>query len=166
MKAQILKTEEIRQSQGRDYNPQIWDEKINRFLKYKDVTFYVVPKGDNAYDYDRYFVEYTLEDGLRLFKPFGYSESLTNGGFFRLDKINVTSNGKSIQDVVDLAQDGKKEEANKLMNDLKDSIFFDITYGKFYNQETDSMITIGTCDESRKWMIDRSLNHGLVFTKG
>ena len=166
MKAQILTTEQIRNSQGRDYNPSIWDEKINRHLKYKDVIFYVSPKDEDCYQYDRYFVEYTLDEGLRLFKSFGYSESLTSGGFFRLDKTNVTVDGKTIADVVELAQDNKTDEAKELMNDLDNSIFVNIAYGKFYNGKTDSMVMIGNCKDSRDWMIERCVKYGLTFTKG
>jgi len=165
MKAQILTTEQIIKSQGRDYNPSIWDEKINRHLKYKDVIFYVSPKSEDGFDYDRYFVEYTLDEGLRLFKSFGYSESLTSGGFFRLDKEFVSIDGKTMLDVVELAKDNKTDEAMALMNDLNNSIFLNIAYGKFYNGKTDSMVVIGNCKESRDWMIERCVKHGLTFTK-
>lgn len=166
MKTQILTTEEIRNSQGRDYNPSTWDEKINRYLKYKDVIFYVSPKSEDGFDYDRYFVEYTLDEGLRLFKSFGYSESLTSGGFFRLDKEFVSEDGKTIADVVELAKADKRDEAIALMDYINNSIFVNIAYGKFYNEETDSMVMIGNCKESRDWMIDRCVKHGLTFTKG
>lgn len=166
MKTQILTVDEIRNSQGRDYNPQIWDEKINRYLKFDDVVFYVSPKGEDGYEYDRYFVEYTLDDGLRLFKSFGYSESLTNGGFYRLDKVNVTSDGKTILDVVELSKENKIEEAEALIDELDNSIFFNITYGKFYNEATNSMVVIGNNEDARKWMINRCINHKLTFTKG
>ena len=73
MIAKILTADEIRQSEGRNYNPQVWDSNIDRMLNsYKDVVFYKVDK-DNLYSYDRYFVEYTLDEGLRLFGRFSYS---------------------------------------------------------------------------------------------
>lgn len=73
MKAIILTADEIRNSSGRNYNPQVWDSKIERMItNYKDVVFYLVEK-DDVYGYDRYFVEYTSPEGLRLFSSFGYS---------------------------------------------------------------------------------------------
>lgn len=166
MKAQILTVEQIRNSQGREYNPSIWDESISRYLKYKDVIFYVSPKSEDGFDYDRYFVEYTLDEGLRLFGSFGYSASLTSGGFYRLDKEFVSEDGKTILDVVELAKEDKKDEAMALMDAINNSIFVNISYGKFYNGKTDSMVVIGNCKESRDWMIERCVKYGLTFTKG
>jgi hypothetical protein len=97
MKATIITTEDLRNCDGRDYNPQVWETNINRMTQnYKDVVFYHVPKGD-GYDYDRYYVEYTLPEGLRLFSDFGYGGSLTSGGFYRLDKNEVTADGRNPQ---------------------------------------------------------------------
>jgi hypothetical protein len=168
MKATILTTEQIRACEGKNYNPQIWDNNINRMLKYSDVVFYHVSKGD-GYDYDRYFVEYTLPEGLRLFASFGYSSSLTSGDFYRLDKTAITEDGRTYASLVDLVNSGKNDEAKQLGQQLMTATKFDISYGKFSMETEDGkvdMVTIGTSEKARAWMIERSTKYGLTFTKG
>lgn len=80
MKAIRLTAEQMKKDDGREYHPHIWEEGVKRMMKYKNVEFFKVAKGD-GYDYDRHFVAYTLPEGLRLFKRFGYSDSISNGGF-------------------------------------------------------------------------------------
>lgn len=165
MIAQILTTDEIRSCEGREYNPQSWETNIDRMVdNYKDVVFYHVAKG-NGYDYDRYFVEYTLPEGLRLFGSFSYSNSITSGGFYRLDKSQV-ANGMNWNDVAELVKNGKLDEAMKMTEILNESKLVDISYGKFYNQATDEMVMIGTTKEARAWMTERSKEQGMTFTKG
>jgi hypothetical protein len=165
MIAQILTTDEIRSCEGREYNPQTWETNIDRMVdNYKDVVFYHVAKGD-GYDYDRYFVEYTLPEGLRLFGSFSYSNSITSGGFYRLDKSQV-ANGMNWNDVAELVKNGKLDEAMKMTEILNESKLVDISYGKFYNQATDEMVMIGTTKEARAWMTERSIKYDMTFTKG
>lgn len=46
MIARKLTTDEIRNSEGRNYNPQVWDANIDRMVsKYNDVQFYMAPNG-------------------------------------------------------------------------------------------------------------------------
>ena len=165
MKATILTTEQIRECDGRNYNPQIWDKNIDNMLKYSDVVWYHVPKGD-GYDYDRYFVEYTLPEGLRLFKSFGYSGSITSGGFYRLDKTGVTDDSKTYEDLVNLVEAGKTDEANQLAQQLMTANQFKLSKGTFYLEGTNESTLIGTSPEARRWMIERSTKHGMTFTKG
>ena len=166
MKAKILSVEEIRQCDGRNYNPQVWERNINRMLdNYKDVVFYKVDK-DDLYSYDRYFVEYTLHEGLRLFGDFSYSSSMTSGGFFRLDKIKITADGRGYQDVIKLIDDGNNDEAKSLMLEIDNSSHLDISYGKFLDQSTGEMVMIGTTKQARDWMTERSVKYGITFTKG
>ena len=80
MKLLKLTTEEIRNNSARDYNPQIWDKKVDSYLPYTNTEFYICPKGE-GFDYDRFFVIYTLPTGLRLLNKFGYSSSVTSTGF-------------------------------------------------------------------------------------
>lgn len=165
MIAQILTTDEIRNCEGREYNPQTWETNIDRMVNnYKDVVFYHVAKGD-GYDYDRYFVEYTLPEGLRLFGSFSYGGSMTSGGFYRLDKSQV-ANGMNWNDVAELVKNGKLDEAMKMTEILNESKLVDISYGKFYNQATDEMVMIGTSKEARAWMTERSVKYDMTFTKG
>jgi hypothetical protein len=166
MIAQILTTAQIRSCEGRDYNPQVWETNIERMLNnYTDVVFYHVPKGD-GYDYDRYFVEYTLPEGLRLFGSFSYGGSMTSGGFYRLDKSQVTKDGKTYGDIHKLVTNGKTDDARVLLDELMDSSMYDISYGKFHDQASGEMVMIGTNKEARAWMIQRSVTSGLTFTKG
>jgi hypothetical protein len=166
MKATILTTEEIRNCDGRNYNPQIWNENIDRMSKYNDVVFYYVANGD-GYDYDRYFVEYTLPEGVRLFKSFGYSSSLTSGGFYRLDKVQITNDGRTYSDIHKLYTEGaSKEEMAQLIKELNETKTFIILASKFNLQGTDEQVVIGTTPEARKWMIEKSTKYGITFTKG
>jgi hypothetical protein len=166
MKALILTTEHIRSCDGRTYNPSIWDRNIDRMLNdYKDVVFYKVNK-DNVYGYDRYFVEYTLPDGLRLFGRFEYSSSITSGGFYRLDKKPVTEDGETFYDLFLLLQDNDIEGYKELQDRLDKSNLLEITYGMFHDLETGEEHMIGTTKEARAWMTQRSLEFGLTFTKG
>lgn len=166
MIAQILTTDEIRNCDGREYNPESWDKMVDDMVKnYKDVVFYYVPEGD-GYDYDRYFVEYTLPDGLRLFGSFGYGGGITNGGFYRLDKSQMTADGKNYKDLHQLLLEENIEGAKALMNEIDNSKIFKISYGKFHDQSTGNMVMIGTSKEARAWMTERSIKHGMTFTKG
>jgi hypothetical protein len=166
MKATIITTDEIRNCDGRDYNPQVWETNINRMVtNYKDVVFYYVPKGD-GYDYDRYYVEYTLPEGLRLFSDFGYSGSLTSGGFYRLDKSEVTADGRTHRDLMEILKSGTMDEAKALLGELESTGTYNIKLGKFYDEATGTMVGIGTSREARAWMTERSIKYGLTFTKG
>ena len=166
MKATIITTEDLRNCDGRDYNPQVWETNINRITQnYKDVVFYHVPKGD-GYDYDRYYVEYTLPEGLRLFSDFGYGGSLTNGGFYRLDKNEVTADGRTHSDLLKVIESGDLESAQQLLTELNATTTYNIKLGKFYDEATGTMVGIGTSVQARAWMTERSLKYGLTFTKG
>jgi hypothetical protein len=166
MKATIITTEDLRQCDGRNYNAQVWESNIDRMLKgYKDVVFYIVPKGD-GYDYDRYFVEYTLPEGLRLFDSFGYGGGISNGGFYRLDKNPITADGLNHRDLNNMIEAGNIDDAKKLYADLENTTTFKISYGKFHDQESDTMVLIGTSKQARAWMSERSAKYGVTFTKG
>lgn len=165
MKAKKLSIEEITNCDGKEYNPQIWQSNIDRMLKFTNVTFYVVYRGD-GYDYDRYFVEYTLDSGLILFKDFGYSSCMSSGGFYRVDKNQTTKDGKTYADVITLSEEGKGNEIPQLIKDLEESKYCDISFGKFHDETNNKMVLIGTHKEARDWMIERSVKYGVVFSKG
>jgi hypothetical protein len=164
LKAKILTLDEIRNCEGKDYNPYEWSKNIDRMLQYKDVVFYLVEK-DNVYSYNRYYVEYTLNEGLRLLKPFAYSCSLTNGGFYRLDKVKVTKEGKTYADFCQLLENNKIDEAKKLYAEIDDSNLVLLSIGKFYDETTKKMVVLNNSNETRKFMVERS-KKGLTFTKG
>jgi hypothetical protein len=166
MKAQILTPDQIRSCEGREYNPQTWEKNIDQMVsRYTDVVFYHVAKGD-GYDYDRYFVEYTLPDGLRLFGDFGYGGGITSGGFYRLDKSQVTADGRNYKDLHKFLLAEDIEGAKALMQEIEDSKTFNISYGKFHNPETGEMVMVGTSREARAWMTKRSQEYDMTFTKG
>jgi len=162
MKATLLTTDEIRNSDGRNYNPYIWDKKINNMISnFRDVLWYIVPKG-NGYDYDRYFVEYTTGEGLRLFSDFGYSSSLTAGGFYRLNKTPITKDNLSLLNLID---DLDSEKIQELMKELNDTKFFDISHSSF-NDSNGNEVLFDTTKLAIKEMTRRSIKYGMVFTKG
>lgn len=165
MKATIITTEDLRNCDGRTYNPQIWESNINRMTtNYKDVIFYHVPRCD-VYNYDRYFVEYTLPTGLRLFGSFGYSGSLTSGGFYRLDKSPISSDGRTHSDMYKMLADGNTEGITELYAELQTTDTFEITYGKF-SDGSGAAVLFGTSKEARREMTSRSIEYGMTFTKG
>ena len=164
MIAQILTPDQIRSCEGREYNPQTWETNIDRMLtKYKDVVFYHVAKGD-GYEYDRYFVEYTLPEGLRFFGSFSYSGGITNGGFYKLGKVEVTKDGKTYTDAMDMLGEGNIEEAKAMMAELDEAKHVKLTYQKFMCEG--EMVMLGTSKEARAWMTERSKAQGMTFTKG
>jgi len=164
MTAKKLTAEEIKNVDARNYNPQEWDKQVSSYLKYGDVQFYIVGKG-NGYDYERHFVEYTLPEGLRLFGSFGYGGSITNGGFYRLDKIAVTEDGRTIADMVELMESGKKEEMNALAKQVAETKLFLISYGKFTDANGNQCV-YNTTKAARTRMAELSTKYHMTFTKG
>jgi hypothetical protein len=81
VKAIRMTAEAVKADSARDYNPSIWERNVDSYSKYSDVEFYKVNR-DEIYGYDRFYVVYTLPEGLRLLSDFGYSSSLTSGGFY------------------------------------------------------------------------------------
>ncbi len=81
MKLIKITTEELLQDERREYNPQTWEQMVNRMLKYGDTEFYVEKKEDSPYDYDKHYAVYTLPEGIRILNQIGYSGSIHNGGF-------------------------------------------------------------------------------------
>lgn len=79
--AQKLTADQIRQM-NRDYNPQVWDKVIDRFLGYANIQFYFIPAG--KYDYDRFFASYVSPSGINFFKSVSYSSMLSAGNFTEL----------------------------------------------------------------------------------
>ena len=164
MIAQILTPDQIRSCEGRNYNPQTWETMVDRMLtKYGDPVFYQV-EPSLGYDYTRYFVEYTLPEGLRLFDSFSYSGGITNGGFYKLGKVEVTKAGKTYTDAMDMLGEGNIEEAKAMMAELDEANHVKLTYQKFMCEG--EMVMLGTSKEARAWMTERSKAQGMTFTKG
>ena len=146
MKAIKLTPEQIKKDEGREYNPQVWERNVESYiLKYKDVQFYKVNKG-NGYEYCRYFVVYTLPEGLRLLNTFSYSSSITNGGFqealitdFDIDTMKPYPNNE-----VDIR--GFRYKTKNESGELVDA---------WLNNST----------EARNFMIEQCKKIGSIFTK-
>jgi hypothetical protein len=75
--------EEMQNDDAKNYNQTEWLNNIKRMQKYSNVKFYKVP-ADEFFSYDRFYVEYTIEEGIRLFKTFSYSSCIHNGGFYEV----------------------------------------------------------------------------------
>jgi hypothetical protein len=146
----------VRNHDAKNYNEYEWNKQVDRILKYKDVEFYIAEN-------DRFFVEYTLPEGLRLWGDFGYGASLTNGGFYRLDKLEVTKDGRTFSDLHKLLTQNK-EEASELWEELQTSDLFEVRYGYFF--QDGEKVLFGTSKEARIEMTRRSKEAGVVFTKG
>ena len=95
-KAIRMNAEQVKNDSIREYNPQSWIQIVDRYSKYQNVEFYKIEKND-IYAYDRFFVVYTLNDGLRLLNTLSYSSSITNGGFYQvfINEFEVTFNEKN-----------------------------------------------------------------------
>ena len=164
MKAIKLTLEQVRNSDKREYNPSEWDRIINGYEnKYENVEYFVVPK-DARYSYDRYFVEYTLPEGLRLLGSLSYGSSLTNGGFYSVVKIDVGPNGETIQDVLDLMANGEEDAALYLMGVISESDFVNIKTHKLLDDKG-NQVAINNSPQAREYMTKNSKKHGLVYTK-
>lgn len=152
----------VRNHDTKNYNEGAWNKQVDRILNYKDVEFYIAEK-DNVYDYDRFFVEYTLPEGLRLWKDFGYGGGITNGGFYRLDKEAITKDGVTYADVFELITTDV-EAAHKLQEQLEDADTFNVRYGYFMMDGEKALF--GTSKDARQEMTRRSKEYDMVFTKG
>jgi hypothetical protein len=164
MKAYKVTADAMRLDERSTYNPQTWNKNIDSMLKYNDVVFYKVDKGD-GYEYDQHFCEYTLPEGLRLFSSFGYSSSMTNGGFYRLDIEGITKDGKTMKDLYNLASEGNTEGLKQLAEEIASATLFNIEFNPMFNENGDKVV-IATTPTARQWMIERSQNFNMTFTKG
>ena len=147
MKATKITAEQLKNDEAREYNPQVWESKVDSYSKYNDVQFYKVEKG-NGYDYCRYFVVYTLSEGLRLLNTFSYSSSITNGGF---QEAIITEASYEIVDGKLITTEFPKGEVEIKGRKFKDE------YGK--------ECWLNTSEEARRWMIERTNKFGSIFTK-
>ena len=130
-----LTAEQIKADSIREYNPNVWEQRVDGYSKYSDVEFYKVEKG-NGYKYSRFYVVYTLPEGLRLLNTLSYSSSITSGGFY-------TAWIKTMDDNYKWYTDGQVELITSKMN--------------FTDENGKSQLgVIGTSKEARKWMIKRS----------
>ena len=142
------------------YNFDVWNKKISRLVdNYEDVEFYFNEEANEM------FAEYTITEGIRLFSELTYHSTLTNGGFYRLDRFPITKDGKDAMDALDLINDGREDEGRAIIAELHNRKHFDISYGYFFEENGDKVL-FGTSKEARKDMARRSDKYNCVFTKG
>jgi hypothetical protein len=96
MNASKMTIDQVLNNEQNSYNVTEWTKKVNRFASFKNVQFYLVPKG-NGYDYERFFVSYQIPEGINFFASFGYSSSLTNNSFCVVFVRDTAKNEVSIQ---------------------------------------------------------------------
>lgn len=94
------------------YNPSVWAQRVKDFAKYKNVKFYIRPK-DEIFSYDKFFVSYTIEEGLNFLSEWSaFHSSITNNGFKRaciIDGEIVTSGfGKDGEECIKNSREGRK----------------------------------------------------------
>jgi hypothetical protein len=68
---------EVKEASQKDYNQSIWENTVDRYLKYDEVRFFKTT--GTHYEFD-YYVIYLIE-GIRFLGLVSYGSSLTNGGF-------------------------------------------------------------------------------------
>jgi hypothetical protein len=149
MKAYILTPEEVKQDEAREYNPSVWVENVDRYKNYEDVIFLKIPS-DECFSYSRFFVVYTLPEGLRLLNTFSYSSCISSAGFREVTLNNFDINVEKTE-IVNL------EEGT--VNIVKLPLYTKQDDGKLVECAIDNN------PEARKWMIDRSKRYGAIFTK-
>lgn len=152
MKAIKLTPEQIKKDDGREYNPQVWERNVEHYVsRYKDVQFFKVEKG-NGYSYNRYFVVYTLPEGLRLLNTFSYSPSITRGGF---------------QEAMITSFDCKEVDGEWVVTPLADNeVSIEASKYKTKNESGELVDAwLNNSKEARRWMTERSKKFGCIFTK-
>jgi hypothetical protein len=149
VKAIKMTAEQVKADSKREYNPQAWERNVDSYSKYKDVEFYKVSK-DSRHSYDRFYVVYTLPEGLRLLGDFGYSSMLHNGGFYQafisVMDMDIDENG----DIVSC----KMLEPNNVYIKIRKIRFSDGQEG-----------VIDTTKTARNFMTEHSQKYGQIWTK-
>ena len=158
----MISESDVRNSDNKEYNEAVWNERITSLAKYDNVLWFVAEAG-GGYDYDRYFVEYTLPEGLRLFSSFSYSSSLSSGGFSWLTRDPMLEDGRTFFDVLKLGEMKKIEEGKELMDALEDATLFIVGTRRFRGSDGDECCYNNT-PAARREMVAKS-KLGMVFTK-
>lgn len=158
----MISESDVRNSDDKNYNEAVWNERITSLAKYDNVLWFVAEAG-GGYDYDRYFVEYTLPEGLRLFSDFGYSSSLSSRGFSWLARDPMLEDGSTFFDVIKLMEVGDTKKAEEILLALEDATTFTVSTRRFRGSDGDECCYNNT-PAARREMVAKS-KHGMVFTK-
>lgn len=149
VKAIKMTAEQVKADSKREYNPRLWEQRVDFYIKYEDVQFYKVSK-DKRYSYDRFFVVYTLPEGLRLLADFGYSSALSSGGFY---PAFISTLDIIFDDNGDISEYKMLEEGHVY-----------IKINKLITSEGER-VSMNTTPEARKYMTERSKSYGQIWTK-
>lgn len=144
MMATKMTAEQVKADAKREYNPSSWERMVDGYQKYGDVEFYKVDEG-NGYDYSRFFVVYTLAEGLRLLGSLSYSSAITSGGFF-------TAYVREMDDQYNWYPNGQVQLVTRKISFIN---------SKGENEEG----TMNTSKEARAYMTKMSKERGQVWTK-
>lgn len=145
-----MTAEQVKAHSARNYNARLWEENVDRLTsKYSDVEFYLADKSEH-FTYDRFFVIYTLPEGLRLMNTFSYSGGITSGGFYKFIAYDFELNADR-SDVTFYPEGRVRLESSKTPYKKDDGT---IDYG-----------VIDTTPSARKWMAEQSIGCGDIFTK-
>lgn len=84
LKVSKITVDEMLNRSERDYNPQVWRERINSMTKYDKLQFYVIEADEKVYKYARFFASY-VADGIYFFSDWSaYSSGISNNGFCKV----------------------------------------------------------------------------------
>ena len=162
MKNFIITPDQLRVESASAYNSAIWNQKVDSYLKYDNCTFYVNRKEDSAFDYDRYFVSYTLPEGLNLIQQFGYSSSLSSSGFTSVSISKITEAGQTLKDVVDIIKTDEAK-AKMILDEMALSNIVDIVSIQMHD-DNGNKLCYSNSNEARQAMIHSS-KYGVIFSK-
>lgn len=158
----MISESDVRNSDNKEYNEAVWNKRITSLAKYDNVLWFVAEAG-GGYDYDRYFVEYTLPEGLRLFSDFGYSCSLSNRGFSWLTRDPMLEDGRTFLDLIKLGEMKEIEAGRELMDALMTTMLFAVGTRRFRGSDGEECCYNNT-PAARREMVAKS-KRGVVFTK-
>lgn len=163
--ANIVSTDFIRNHSAREYNPTEWDRNIDRYLKFENVVFYHAAPGD-GYSYNRFFVEYTIEEGIRFMKPFTYTSVVSDRGFLEAE-VTKHVNGETIADMMNQFKASgftRTDDWDERLNAIIDSQAVYIEQKEVTLAGTTGAVT--NTKKGRAWMAKMSKLAGWVFTQG
>lgn len=141
--AKLMTADEVKADEMRLYNEREWIKVVDRYLKYKDVQFFKVDR-DQVIGYDRFFVVYTLPEGLRLLTALSYSSMLSSSGFAM---ANIT-------DFILI-----EDEGGYAVQKFPEGVY------QIETQLFNGGLRVNTSPEARAWMIERSVKYGIIYTK-
>ena len=86
MKLKKCTPEQVKKSKIGDYNPAIWKSNVDRYLAYENPEFYSYSDGSDK----RFFVVYTIKEGIRFIQQISFGGCLSNAGF---KMVKIRENG-------------------------------------------------------------------------